>query len=262
MQAVPQGTNMQPGSGVSVRVGAVWLRVFACATAWSILLGCGDADSHSVQERAHTLGCEAPPGVVTTPRSVDETVALANALPKPLSLPCFVEALGRPLQLHATRSEISAQPAVGVRSPRIFIYFEPLIMTVVPAGTGAHLLELGEQREGFRSLKAELHFPIAEAVPPAEPYEHTLFIEGLTACAFCHATEERDPAVADGAGYVSQSLRPSSSAQRVMLGALQAELGACDPTIEAERCALFDALLGWGPALDWDFPQDMPTFGG
>jgi hypothetical protein len=262
MQAVPQGTNMQPGSGVSVRVGAALLRVFACGAAWSILLGCGDTDSHSVQERAHTLGCEAPPGVVTTPRSVDETVALVNALPKPLSLSCFVEALGRPLQLHATRSEISAQPAVGVRSPRIFIYFEPLIMTVVPAGVGAHLLELGEQREGFRSLKAELHFPIAEEVVAAQPYEHALFTDGLTACAFCHASEERDPQVAHGPGYVSQSLRPSSGAQRVTLGALQTELGACDTAAEAERCALLDALLGWGPALDWDFPQGMPTFGG
>jgi hypothetical protein len=199
---------------------------------------------------------------MTTPRSVDETVALANALPKPLSLPCFVEALGRPLQLHATRSEISAQPAVGVRSPRIFLYSEPLIMTVVPAGVGAHLLELGEQRDGFRSLKAELHFPIVEEVAPAQPYEHTLFTEGLTACAFCHATEERDPQVAQGPGYVSQSLRPSSSDQRVTLDALQAELGACDPALEAERCALLDALLGWGPALDWDFPPGMPTFGG
>src|SRR5688572_16123159 len=136
MQAVPHGTNMQPGSGVSVRVGAHLLLVFAYGCAWTFLLGCGDAPSQTGRERVHAPGCRAPEGVSGSPRSVDQTVELVNALPKPLSLACFVEALGRPLQLHATRSEISAQPAVGLRSPRIFLYFEPLIMTVVPAGAG------------------------------------------------------------------------------------------------------------------------------
>lgn len=262
MQAVPHGTNMQPGSGVSVRVVGGLLRVFLRASAWTILLGCGDAPSQPARERAHTAGCQAPEGAVAAPRSVDQTVDLANALPKPLSLACFIEALERPLQLHATRSEISAQPAVGVRSPRVFLYSDPLIMTVVPEGVGAHLLELGEQRPGFRSLKAELHFPITAPVSPSEPYERTLFVETVTACAFCHATEERDPLVTSGPGYVSQALRPSSRHQRVTLEALREELRVCDPSVESERCALLDALFGWGDTLDWEFPQEMPTFGG
>jgi hypothetical protein len=262
MQAVPHGTNMQPGSGVSVRVGAGLLLIFGCASGWLFLLGCGAAPSHQAAERAHTTGCEAAQGVLDQPRSVDQTVELVNALPKPLSLACFVEALGRPLQLHATRSEISAQPAVGVRSPRLFLYVEPLVMTVVPAGAGAQLLELGEQRPEFRSLKAELRFPISEMVTPSEPYEHALFVEGVTACAFCHAAEESDPLVAGGLGYVSQALRPSTRDQRVTLESLREELEACDFALEAERCDLLDALFGWGETLDWDFPMDMPTFGG
>ena len=166
------------------------------------------------------------------------------------------------MPLHATRSEISAQPAMGARSPRIFLYFEPLVMSVVPEGAGSHLLELGEQREGFRSLKAELRFPLEAPVAQHEPYEHVLFVDDVTACAFCHASEERDPEVAGGLGFISQSLRPASSQQRVPLEALQQELGACDRAVEPERCALLEGLLGWGETVDWEFPQEMPTFGG
>lgn len=259
MQAVPHGTYMQSGGAVSVRVGSCWAR--RSAVIGLLLCGCADTSATRERERPHTPGCEAPAGVANQPRSIDETIALANALPRPLTLPCFVEALGRPLQLHATRSVFSAQPATGTRSPRIFLRFDSLVMSVVPEGMGAHLLELGEERQGFRSLKAELSFPLEEAVTPALPYEHVLFSEDLTACAFCHAAEERDPLVPDAAGYVSQALRPFSG-QRLQLADLVQELQTCDASLEPDRCALLDALFGWGEAADWDFPKEMATFGG
>jgi hypothetical protein len=108
-------------------------------------------------------------------------VALVNALPKPLTLPCYLEALALPLRLHASLSVFSAQPAGGPGSPRIFIYFEPLLMTVEPTGIGAHLLEFREQRDEHRSLKGELAFPLHEPVAPGEVYEHTLFSEEVSA---------------------------------------------------------------------------------
>lgn len=231
------------------------------AALWPLLGACSDAPVHEEQEPLPTPGCRAPAGVSDTPRSIEETLALVNALPKPLTLPCFVEALRRPLQLHATRSQISAQPAVGARSPRVFAYIEPLLMSIAVEGEGAQLLELGEQRADFRSLKGELRFPIEEWLPPSRPFEHVVFSAGLTGCAFCHAAEAREPAISFTPAFVSQALRPSSL-QRVPLAGLVAERAACDAVQEPERCALLDALFGWGDTFEWDFPQAMATFGG
>jgi hypothetical protein len=225
-----------------------------------LLAACGApaADGERATPRQHTPGCQAPAGVSDQPRSIDQTVELVNALPKPLTLACFVEALARPLFLHATRSVLSQQPAQGEGNPRLFFYLEPLLVSVVPAGVGAHLLELGEQRPGYRSLKAELSFPIDGAVSAAAPYEHALFSEGVTGCAFCHADEQRDPTLAGAPGYVSQSLRPRDS-ERVPLAGVRDELAGCDAEREPERCALLDAVFGWGSPADWDFPAEMPT---
>lgn len=187
-------------------------------------------------------------------------MALVNALPKPLTLPCFIEALERPLPVHASRGVLSAQPATGTRSPRIFIYLAPLVLTVVPEGVGSELLEMGEQRPEHRSLKAELGFPIAGPIEAAEPFDHVLFSESLTSCAFCHAQETPEEQPSGAVGYVSQALRPYAS-ERVPLSALKAEREACDPTAEAERCAMLDALFAVSEPVDWEFPSDMATFG-
>jgi hypothetical protein len=222
-------------------------------------LACGETPA-APAVRAPKPGCQAPPGVADRPTTIEQSVTLANALPKPLTLPCYLEALARPLPIHATVSQFSAQPARGARSPRLFIYFEPLIMTVVPEGIGRHLLEFGEQRPGHRSLKAELEFPLETEVPPGKVYEQALFEPDLTGCAFCHASEERDATVPGGQGFVSQSLRPHNG-ERVPLDLLRGELAACDTAAEPERCAMLEALFGPGEILEWDFPQDMATFG-
>lgn len=256
MLAVPHLADRESGGGVSVRVVRAWLAPAAC----SVLLSCVEPPA-TPPARAHSAGCEAPAEVSNRPRTIEESVALANALPKPLTLPCYLEALARPLPLHATLSQFSAQPAGGARSPRIFVYFEPLIMTVVPVGIGQDLLEFGEQRAEFRSLKGELRFPLESEVLPGEVYEHTLFSEDLTACAFCHADDELDASVPGGRAFVSQSLRPRDG-QRVTLDSLRTELDACDAETEPARCAMLDALFGWGETVDWEFPTGMATFGG
>jgi hypothetical protein len=48
--------------------------------------------------------CVAPEGVSNTPTTVLETIDLINALPQPVTLPCFIESLERPLRLYATRT--------------------------------------------------------------------------------------------------------------------------------------------------------------
>jgi hypothetical protein len=184
-----------------------------------------------------------------------------NALPKPLTLPCFLESLARPLEAHATRSVFSAQPAVGEKSPRIFLFIVPNIMSIVPEGEGAPLLEFGEQRPGNRSLKAELVFPITGEVTPQAPYERLMFNDTVTSCGFCHAAESPEPAIVGTRAFISQSLRPLQSDQ-VGVDALRRELKACDTAVTPERCAMLDALLGWGEVTDRAFPEDMATFFG
>lgn len=184
---------------------------------------------------------------------------MLNALPKPLSLPCFLESLDRPLEVHGTLSVFSAQPATGARSPRIFVFLDPNIFSIVPEGIGRHLLEFGEQREGHRSLKAEVSFPVLEQLAPELPYETALFDQRFTNCAFCHAEEVQDPAILHARAFASQALRPKDQDQ-VAVQLLKRELETCDPELMPERCAILDGLLGWGELSDRAFPSDMPTF--
>ena len=208
-----------------------------------------------------TPGCRAPSGVSTSPRTINDVVTLINALPKPLTLPCFLESLARPLEIHATNSLFSAQPAQGPRSPRIFVFEELTTMSIVPAGSGAALLEFGEQRPNFRSLKAELTFPVRTQLASTSPFEGLMADDRITTCAVCHATELQDPSVSGVRAFVSQSLRALPRDQ-VSTQTLQHELEICDRSVEPDRCALLDGLFGWGTVTDRQFPVEMATFGG
>ena len=137
-------------------------------------LACGGAQpgSGSNPGESSPSRCVTPEGVSGSPESIDDALALINALPKPTTLPCFLQSLDRPLRLHATSGIVSAQPSQGRRSPRIFL-FSPsgsFQMSVVPAGPGAPLLEFGELGANQRSVKAELAFPISEPVAPNAPF--------------------------------------------------------------------------------------------
>jgi hypothetical protein len=255
MRSQLRRTDRHSGRVVTMPVAPWWMG------AGLLLLACSEGHPTSSADRSHSPACQAKAGVTNEPRSIEQSVELVNALPKPLTLACFIRALGRPLRLHAALSTLSAQPSRGTRSPRIFVYLEPLVMTVVPEGRGAHLLEFGEQRPDLRSVKAELAFPIEENVSASLPYEHALFTEEVTGCAFCHADEQRDPRIITAPAFASQALRPFEG-QRVPLSGLREERATCDPAIEPERCALLDALFGWGEVTDWDFPKEMATFGG
>jgi hypothetical protein len=204
--------------------------------------------------------CSAPAGVSAAPRSIAEVMTLVNALPKPLSLACFLETLARPIEMNATRSVVSAQPADGVRSPRMFLFYDPLIMSVVPAGPGSHLLEFGEQRADNTSLKGELAFPITQdALPPETPFERVMFDAERTGCAFCHRSEEPAPDIAYTRAFVSQALRPIPQ-DRVAVSSLSAEIASCDEAAESERCEMLRALLQPDAALERDFPSELDTF--
>src|SRR5689334_21320856 len=99
------------------------LRSFTALLWFAPLLSCAEGpapepsrDAAAMPDAPPPARCRPPSGVSGTPRTIFEVAALANALPHPLSLTCFLESLDRPLALHAAVSTISLQPAPAARS--------------------------------------------------------------------------------------------------------------------------------------------------
>lgn len=244
-------------------VGAV-LALVACGTQPEASQDDGDGGTDETDagsdEADADVRCRAPAGVNNAPRSIAQAVELLNALPRPVTVPCFLESLARPLSLHAANSEFSAQPAAGAKSPRIFLFFDPLILSVVPAGPGAELVEFGEQRSPTSSLKAELLFPINERLDAEAPYRRLSFAASTTACGVCHQGEKAAADVGLPLAVISPALRPLPN-QHVPLTNLLAEHETCDPAQDAARCELLSALLRPRPApRERAFPATFKTF--
>lgn len=223
--------------------------------------GCADTSVPSPQLDAAVPQdpCERA-ALATVPRSVIEVVDHLNALPKPVSLPCLLTSLPRPLLLHATRSVLSAQPAVGQRSPRVFVLYDQLIMSVALDGMGKDLLEFGERRPEARTLKAEIEFPVAAELTHAAPFEHIVFKEEQTSCAFCHAAERRDDSIGFTEAFVSVAYRPTERQAHVTIAEMAAQLAQCDRDAEPQRCAMLEGLFARGMPTEQDFPMEFVTF--
>jgi len=200
--------------------------------------------------------CRPTSGISAAPHTIAEVAALANALPHPLSLTCFLESLDRPLELSAAVSTISLQPAPTPRSPRIFLFSGEVIMSVVPEGSGKDLIELSQLVSGDRSLKAELKFPLAAPLLPDDPFAHVRSDEGTT-CRFCHPTETPAPEISPNA-FVSGAFSPLPRSM-VPFEKLQQEHAACDPALEPARCAFWGALFDHGEVRERSFPDTIPT---
>lgn len=216
------------------------------------------ADMPALAEPVATR-CVAPEGVSNAPTTVLETLDLINALPQPVTLPCFIESLERPLRLYATSGVLSAQPAVGRRSPRLFLFLGNMSVSIVPEGNGSSLLEFGELESDTRSLKAEVEFPVVGTLSEADAFDRLMYNETLTSCAFCHASEKQHEGITSTRAFVSIALRPSPF-ERVSLASVLAEHTLCDPEAEPDRCAMFRALFDHGEVVDGEFPEAMPTF--
>ncbi|HTV22555.1 MAG TPA: hypothetical protein VMG12_27895 [Polyangiaceae bacterium] len=199
--------------------------------------------------------CVPAPGTTGRPSSIAETVDLVNGLPKPVSLACFLEALERPLRLVATRSFFSAQPAVGARSPRIFLFMDGIIQSIVPEGTARNLLEMGEATTPGSSIKAELEFPIDEDITLATAFER-LPLDDLTTCGVCH--NGHVPVLGIDGAFESEVLRPADR-ELVPLTDLENEAQSCDAALEPERCAMLGALFQHGDVIAAEFPRSVRT---
>jgi len=223
--------------------------------------GSGSAGGASAAGRDDAeSACAVPVAVAMTPRSIADVVAMLNGMPKPVTLACFIESLAPPLALYATQSVLSAQPANGKRSPRTFLFMDPLIMSVVPDGVGSALLELGERRSETHSLKAELEFPITSQLTPASPFTSLRYDDKLSTCEFCHAASSPAPDLDLPYALISQAIRPLPR-ERVAIEQIRIEANACDPAGEPERCAILRALFGAEPQpSEVEFPPTYRTF--
>lgn len=190
-------------------------------------------------------GCIAPPGL-GAPTDIAALVELIDALPHPVTLPCLLESFDRPLEIYASSSTAGAQPALGQRSPRIFVRIGALSMSLVPDGDGRDTLELAQDVGARRSIKAELGFPIAESLAPGAPYARVAAGSG-TVCGACHGEERSEPAVDPGA-YSSDVFQDDPS-QALPLALVRQYFRDCDAMREPERCARLDALFGHGEVV-------------
>ncbi|MEO6602353.1 MAG: hypothetical protein ABIQ16_20900, partial [Polyangiaceae bacterium] len=202
--------------------------------------------------------CQAPAGTNGSPRTIEDAVALLNALPKPTNVACFVESLERPLSAYAVNSVFSAQPALSARSPRVFIKLDRLWVSIVIDGDSSYLIEFSYLLDELRSIKSEVQTPLVEALAPSAPYDRVRSGEGTT-CGLCHYGEERVSSITFAAAFASTPFRPRADSH-VSLDVLAADARACDWGVEPHRCELLSALFGNGTVTEEGFPLTMPTF--
>lgn len=228
----------------------------------AVVLSCGgEVEEPPGQDDAADSGpawplprtCEAPPGL-GSPATIEEVVALVNALPKPTSLPCVLESLDRPLAIYASTSTAGAQPADGPQNPRIFLFRGDLVMSVVPEGETSATLELAYAIGGRRSIKAELAFPVDQALEPSAPYDQVALGEG-TGCGLCHGSETRVGSIDFASAWASDVFQDEPD-QALSLSFLRQSAIDCDREAGPHRCEMLDAIFGHGDIEPGDLARD------
>lgn len=198
--------------------------------------------------------------VIQTPAVVNtifSSVARLNALPAPASPACFVAGLPRPLEVVATTSVLSAQPAANRQSPRLFLLLPGIVLSVVPDGAGARLIEFAEWNGPTRTLKGELEFPLSAPLAADAPLTRVHPNEGVTSCGLCHRNELPHPTI-DG-GFVSDAFRPDPGTL-VPMSEVSAQHAACAVEDVSERCTLLHALFDFGEVRQGAFSRDLALF--
>lgn len=226
-----------------------------------LVLGCSSKINSEVSAGSKSTSgqsvakCSTPQGVSGRPATIEDVVTLINSLPQPVTVSCFLESLERPLNVTLTNSQMSAQPAVGSRSPRVFILNDKLYMSIVPEGFGRDFLELSYQTSTTTSIKAQIEFPIMQPISKSKPYDDVRF-GSQTRCSSCHRAETQ-VGVIDGVPlFESWAFQPDKETL-VDLRQFKSELSVCNFDKEPERCEIIRALLNNGEVNTQSFPKSM-----
>jgi hypothetical protein len=201
--------------------------------------------------------CATPPGM-GAPDSVADVVELMNLLQDPVTVPCVLHILDRPLQMVATRGMLSPQPALDSANPRIFIFSGNLVLSVVSAGMGRDLLKMAQYFGTHESLKAELRMPAEQPISHDEPYGRLRYNDSVTVCGFCHRDERPAPGISHPNAMISLAFRPLN-AEVILLADVRAQHDDCDSAEDPARCAIYSAIFDHGPVEHRDFAPEMET---
>lgn len=210
-------------------------------------LGCNSKKD----DEAQITDCTAVAESLKNPQTIEETVNLINALPKPVQLDCFLNALQAPLKVFAVNSTSSAQPAQGASSPRIFILKDKLSLSVVPAGAGKTLLELGEVLSG-QSFKGEIRFPVENTMTVNDITQYLSGGASTSSCAGCHLNETKQIYKTPNQLFISNIFRPDE-AKRVGQTFMKIQAETCDSVTNKFRCDILKAIYINGQATDSAF---------
>lgn len=185
------------------------------------------------------------------PRTIDDVVTRIDALPA-ATIECLVASLPRPLSLVASLSATSLQPAANSNTPRIFVLYDGLLMSVVGGGDGAHRIEFGQWVTETRTLKAEIRYPIARPLAREAPYQGLVDVgQTVSSCGFCHNQEEPHPTIAGA--FVSDALAPAGLFELSVADVRAIRAGCTDEPY----CAILRALFDYGDVRQGTFPAEV-----
>jgi hypothetical protein len=227
---------------------------------WIILIPLLQACGGKAENPQTSDLCSSPPDIALV--DIQSVVDWINAMEKPLTLPCFIQSLPRPLRIQPAYSEFSAQPSPNAGSPRIFFFFDRLILTVAVDQDFAEmpypLLEMSYlvDEPNLITTKAELKFPIVETLSAGSPYLDLSFNERISQCSFCHPRESIRETIEDQPVYQSTMLRP---ARPQPVERLYQENIACEASREPHRCAMLASIVDHGELVPFQFPAGAPT---
>lgn len=192
-------------------------------------------------------------------RAVTEHI---NRLPQPATVACLMASLPRPFSVVATTSVSSAQPAFGTRSPRLFIFFRRVTLSVVAEGMGAPLVEFAEYgpEDTFgrhNSLKGELELPPRAPLAADAAFARVRYGSG-TSCGFCHRNERSMPEA--NSGFISGALRPTIDTVVSLEYLRSLPPTACASIDDASpRCQFWHALFDYGDVTQGAFDPEIET---
>jgi len=207
-------------------------------------LGYGGSPTHTT--------CETHLGASGSPKTIRGLIELINSLPRPTSIACFLESLDRPLDVHLTRSQLSAQPAADDENPRVFIIAGPLSFAIVPAGPASTLLEFAYAVDEKLSVKGEVLFPVERKLTD-DTLTNQVALGGRTRCGSCHDPEQPAREGHYEGAFISPIIAPSPDLE-VDLEELRSASERCDLEREPERCQILHALFHHGEVrskVDW-----------
>jgi len=190
--------------------------------------------------------------------SVEDAIARLNEL-IPADGPCFVAALPRPLAVTATIGVLSAQPADGTVSPRLFFLLPKIVVSAVPSGKGSGLIEFGEWAGEMRTLKGEVALPVNSPLALDAAFARVMSTSGeSTVCGSCHRDEERHPTVANG--FISAAFRTEPGQGRTLAELSEMHQECIRTNDPSARCSMFHAVFDFGEVVQGAFDSKLETF--